>query len=60
MATEIDGGKIVKVEAEIENILARYNVTDLEAVLIFHKRTEELLQSQEILLRIHTLLDKNK
>jgi hypothetical protein len=29
MATEIDGGKIVKVEAEIENILTRYNITDL-------------------------------
>jgi hypothetical protein len=60
MATEIDGGKIVKVEAEIENILTRYNITDLEAVLIFHKRTQKLLKSQEILLRIHTLLDKTR
>lgn len=58
MATEIDDNKIIKVEAEIENILTKYDVTDLEAVLIFHKRTEDLLKSQEILHRIHMLLDK--
>jgi hypothetical protein len=60
MATEIDGSKIIKVEAEIENILTKYNVTDLEAVLIFHKRTEDLLKSKEILLRIHMLLEKTR
>ncbi len=59
MATEIDGSKIIKVEAKIENILTKYDVTDLEAVLIFHKRTEELLKSQKILLQIHTLLEKS-
>ena len=58
MAMEINGSKIIKVEAEIEAVLTKYNVTDLEAVLIFHKRTEDLLKSQEILHRIHTLLEK--